>query len=106
MMYEKLQMNDRHERKYQVVTPVNFSYPAKAAKTKRMHTIIHAAMAVMPSTLGEYVVTAWKMCLIKKNPLGYEGRLSLSLTSVENVDEHEEEGDEHGHASGHHLRPI
>jgi len=30
-----------------------FSYPARAAKTKRMQTIIQAAMAVMPEALGE-----------------------------------------------------
>ena len=38
-------------------------YPTKAKKTKKMQTSIHAAMAVMPSTLGELVVTMLKMLM-------------------------------------------
>ena len=40
-----------------------YAYPASAAKTKRMQTIIQAEMAVMPSTLGETEVTLLKMLM-------------------------------------------
>ena len=35
--------------------------PTKAKKTKKMQTSIQAAMAVIPSTFGEFVVTMLKM---------------------------------------------
>ena len=34
-----------------------YAYPARAAKTNRMQTIIQAEMAVMPSTFGDTEVT-------------------------------------------------
>ena len=37
--------------------------PTKAKKTKKMQTSIQAAMAVIPSTFGEFVVTMLKMLI-------------------------------------------
>ena len=39
------------------------SYPTKAKKTKNMQTSIQAAIAVIPSTFGELVVTMLKMLI-------------------------------------------
>ena len=37
--------------------------PTKAKKTKKIQTSIQAAMAVIPSTFGEFVVTMLKMLI-------------------------------------------
>ena len=37
------------------------AYPTKAPNTKKIHTNIQAAMAVIPSTFGEFVVMILKM---------------------------------------------
>ena len=39
------------------------THPTKAKKTKKMQTSIQAAIAVIPSTLGEFVVTMLKMLI-------------------------------------------
>ena len=39
----------------------------KAPNTKKMQTSIQAAMAVIPSTLGEFVVTMLKMLMSTRN---------------------------------------
>ena len=50
-----------HDLQYLGIGPAllltRYAYPASAANTKRMQTIIQAEMAVMPSTLGEIEVT-------------------------------------------------
>ena len=39
------------------------THPTKAKKTKKMQTSIQAAIAVIPSTFGEFVVTMLKMLI-------------------------------------------
>ena len=46
-----------------IMTRIMMTNPTKAKKTKKMQTSIQAAMAVIPSTFGEFVVTMLKMLI-------------------------------------------
>ena len=46
-----------------IMTMMMMTNPTKAKKTKKMQTSIQAAMAVIPSTFGEFVVTMLKMLI-------------------------------------------
>ena len=53
---------DRHYDNYDTYSPMTMkTNPTKAKKTKNMQTSIQAAIAVIPSTFGELVVTMLKM---------------------------------------------
>ena len=45
------------------MTRTMITNPTKAKKTKKIQTSIQAAMAVIPSTFGEFVVTMLKMLI-------------------------------------------